>query len=175
MLWALYRYELSSPHGNVWVLIQKAGQIAARALSLVQPPHEYALNTKTLHVCYHIGACLVNLCAADGVVVLLLLLLQGSGLASLNLPHLMDALRSLSLALQALGSPAREGPARLAHTALQDELAAAVAANDTSAFARVATRALALLRVQARMLRLDLANVRLHVLASTLKNGSGTR
>ena len=101
--------------------------------------------------------------------------MQGTGLASLDLPQLMDALHSLSLALQALGSPAREGPARLAHEALRTDIAAVVAAGDSAGFAKVVARALALLRVQARMLRLDLANVRLHVLASTLKNGSGTR
>lgn len=103
------------------------------------------------------------------------MLVQGSGLASLDLAHLMDALRSLSLALQALGSPAREGPARLAHANLQQEMASVVAANNPEAFARVIVRALALLRVQARLLRLDLANVRLRMLAFTLKNGSGTK
>ena len=101
--------------------------------------------------------------------------MQGTGLASLNLPHLMDTLRSLSLALQALGSPAREAPAKLAHAGLQQELGAVVAANDAAGFAKVLARALALLRVQAKLLRLDLANVRLRMLASTLRNGSGTR
>lgn len=101
--------------------------------------------------------------------------MQGGGLASLNLPQLMDSMRSLSLALQALGSPAREVPARAAHAALQQDIMAVVSANDAQTFAKVVTKALALLRVQARMLRLDLANVRLHMLAATLKNGAGTR
>lgn len=100
---------------------------------------------------------------------------QGTGLASLNLPHLMDTMRSLSLALQALGAPAREGPAKLAHANLQQEINAVVASGDAAGFAKVVARALALMRVQGRMLRLDLANVRLGALAATLKNGSGTR
>ena len=93
----------------------------------------------------------------------------------LDLAMLLQRLGLLSQVLQASGSPARTAAAEEAHRALHAQLAAAQSAGDMAQLARGLATALALLRVQARLLRMDIANVRLAMLAHDLKDGAGLR
>ena len=95
--------------------------------------------------------------------------------SGLNLPALLQCLGLLSQVLQACGAPARSEPAAEVQAALLPQLGAAHAAGEQDSLAAGLVKALALLRIQARLLRMDLANARLAMLAHDLKDGAGLR
>ena len=99
--------------------------------------------------------------------------MQAAG--SLDLPAVMALLHSLSQVVQAAGAPARTEAAQAAQAALQAQLGPAQAARDLPALAQGLVKAVALLRVQARFLRMDVANARLAMLAHSMKDGAGLR
>ena len=94
---------------------------------------------------------------------------------SLDLAAVLQHLHLLSQVVQAGGAPARTQPAQAAQEALQAQLGPAQAARDLPALARGLVKAVALLRAQAKFLRMDVANSRLAMLAHSMKDGAGLR
>ena len=74
-----------------------------------------------------------------------------------------------------MGAAAREAAAREAHASINSQLSQALASGAKVEVAAAVARALRLLTVQLKMLRMDAANFRLTVLADALKDGSGIR
>lgn len=93
--------------------------------------------------------------------------LAAPGGAGVNLPALLGLLEWSAALLARWGAPARDAAAATAQAAVRQQLAAA--GNDAAAAAAAATRALRLLCVQLRMLRLDAANAHLRLLAAQLR------
>ena len=93
-------------------------------------------------------------------------------MSGIDTAALLSLLQHTSTLLRQMGSPAREQAAAAAYTAMQQQLAAAVASADAVAMAAAVTKALRLLMVQLKMLRMDAANFRLRMLATSLSDGS---
>ena len=87
---------------------------------------------------------------------------------------LLEALNFTAGALQQLGAPARDAAAAEAHAQLRADLVTAQG-EGPAAVARIAVRALRLLAVLLRALRVDAANACLRLLASQLSDGSASR
>ncbi len=108
--------------------------------------------------------------------VIIRLSLQGAaGLNGIDTAHLLSVLQQTATALRDMGAAAREAAAREAHASINSQLSQALASGAKVEVAAAVARALRVLTVQLKMLRMDAANFRLTVLADTLKDGSGIR
>ena len=108
--------------------------------------------------------------------VIIRLSLQGAaGLNGIDTAHLLSVLQQTATALRDMGAAAREAAAHEAHASINSQLSQALASGAKVEVAAAVARALRVLTVQLKMLRMDAANFRLTVLADTLKDGSGIR
>ena len=102
-------------------------------------------------------------------------ILQGSGVNGIDTTHLLSVLEHAAQLLKDMGAPAREAAAVAAHAAIRAELSHALQAGDSPALAAALVKAVRVLMVQLRMLRMDAANFRLKVLAGSHRDGAGIR